>query len=223
MLDLIRRLQKIFPYREQSNGEEIANTFSHGLGLLIAIFGTPVMIIYAAQQQNARFLVGVSIFSATMIFLYLASTLYHAVPKGRLKKVLRNIDHSAIFLLIAGTYTPFTLGVLNGVWGWSIFGVVWGLAAIGVTLKSIYKTAYPLLFTCLYLLMGWLVVIAIEPMIERVPTAGLLWLVSGGLFYTLGVAFFATDSVIKYGHFVWHLFVIAGTGCHYFAILWYAA
>jgi hemolysin III len=145
------------------------------------------------------------------------------VPKGRLKKVLRNIDHSAIFLLIAGTYTPFTLGVLNGVWGWSIFGVVWGLAAIGVTLKSIYKTAYPLLFTCLYLLMGWLVVIAIEPMIERVPTAGLLWLVSGGLFYTLGVAFFATDSVIKYGHFVWHLFVIAGTGCHYFAILWYAA
>lgn len=223
MLGPIKRLQAIFPEREQTNREEIANTFSHGLGLLVAILGTPFMIIYALELKSTRFIVGVSIFSATMIFLYLSSTLYHAVPRGRYKRFFQVVDHSAIFLLIAGTYTPFTLGVLNGTWGWSIFGVVWGLAAIGVTLKAFYGSSYQFLFTCLYLAMGWLVIIAIEPMLERVPTAGLLWLLAGGLSYTMGVAFFATDSVIKYGHFIWHLFVIGGTGCHYFAILWYAA
>lgn len=223
MLGPIKRLQAIFPEREQTNREEIANTFSHGLGLLVAILGTPFMIIYALQLEDIKFIVGVSIFSVTMIFLYLSSTLYHAVPRGKYKRVFQVVDHSAIFLLIAGTYTPFTLGVLNGAWGWSILGVVWGLAAMGVILKAIYGSSYQFLFTCLYLLMGWLVIIAIEPMLERVPTAGLLWLLAGGLSYTMGVAFFATDSVIKYGHFIWHLFVIGGTGCHYFAILWYAA
>lgn len=223
MLGLIKRLQTVFPERQQTNGEEIANTFSHGLGLLVAILGTPFMIIYALKLGNPKFTVGVCIFSATMIFLYLSSTLYHAVPQGRYKRIFQVVDHSAIFLLIAGTYTPFTLGVLNGAWGWSIFGVVWGLATVGVTLKAIYGSSYQFLFVCLYLLMGWLVLIAIEPMLERVQTAGLLWLLAGGLSYTMGVAFFVTDSVIKYGHFIWHLFVIAGTGCHYFAVLWYAA
>lgn len=223
MLEVIKRLQAVLPERQQTSREEIANTFSHGLGLLVAILGTPFMIIYAMQLGSAKFTIGVTVFSATMIFLYLSSTLYHAVPKGRYKRAFQVVDHSAIFLLIAGTYTPFTLGVLNGVWGWSIFGIVWGLATVGVTLKAIYGSSYQFLFVCLYLLMGWLVVIAIEPMLERVPTAGLLWLLAGGLSYTMGVAFFVTDSVIKYGHFIWHLFVIAGTGCHYFAVLWYAA
>jgi len=221
--EIVERIQAAFPRREQTNGEEIANSISHGLGFIIATLGAPLMIHQAVRYGSVKFIVGVSVFSATMIFLYFASAFYHAVPRGKFKRVLQNVDHSAIFLLIAGTYTPFTLGVLNGAWGWSIFGIVWGLATIGVTLKIIYKSSHQILFTCLYLLMGWIIIIAIEPMLERVPLAGLLWLVSGGLFYTLGVVFFATDSQLKYGHFIWHLFVIAGTGCHYFAILWYAA
>lgn len=213
----------MFPYRDQTAGEELANTFSHGLGFVVAVFGTPVMVLQAIQHTGVKFIIGTSVFSATMIFLYLASALYHALPKGEAKRVFQSIDHSAIFLLIAGTYTPFTLGVLSGAWGWTIFAVIWGLAAIGVTLKAIYKTSHPIFFTWLYLLMGWVVVFALDLLFARVPTAGLLWLLAGGLFYTFGVVFFATDSQLKYGHFVWHLFVIAGTGCHYFAILWYAA
>ncbi len=154
--------------------------------------------------------------------LYLASTLYHALPQGKTKAVFRVIEHSGIFLLIAGTYTPFTLGILYGPWGWSLFGIIWGLALIGVILKLCFKASHPILFTCLYLLMGWTVVIAIEPLMAIMPREGLMLLVAGGLSYTLGVAFFATDSSLKFGHFIWHLFVIGGTTCHYFAVLWYA-
>jgi len=220
---IIERILAAFPRREQTKGEEIANSISHGIGLVIALLGAPFMILHAIQHDSAKFLVGTCIFSATMIFLYLASTLYHALPKGKAKRVFRSIEHSAIFLLIAGTYTPFTLGVLNGAWGWTIFGLVWGLAVIGVTLKIIYQASHPMLFTSLYLLMGWVIVIAVNPMLALVPTEGLLWLLAGGLSYTAGVVFFATDAQLKYGHFIWHLFVIAGTGCHYFAVLWYAA
>jgi hemolysin III len=130
---------------------------------------------------------------------------------------------SVIFLLIAGTYTPFTLGVLRGTWGWSLLGLVWGIAVTGVVLKALNRLTHPILTTSLYLLMGWLIVIAAEPLSERVPAAGLLWLVAGGLAYTLGVIFFALDSRLRYGHFIWHLFVMAGTACHYFAVLGYAA
>jgi len=219
----IERILAAFPRREQTKGEEIANSISHGIGLVIALLGAPFMILHAIQHDSAKFLVGTCIFSATMIFLYLASTLYHALPKGKAKRVFQSIEHSAIFLLIAGTYTPFTLGVLNGAWGWTIFGLVWGLAVIGVTLKIIYQASHPMLFTSLYLLMGWVIVIAVNPMLALVPTEGLLWLLAGGLSYTAGVVFFAADAQLKYGHFIWHLFVIAGTGCHYFAVLWYAA
>jgi hemolysin III len=142
---------------------------------------------------------------------------------GRAKRICRVLDHSSIYLLIAGTYTPFTLGVLHGAWGWSLFGVVWGLAGIGVLLKSIGRASNPIFSTGLYLLMGWVVVVAAQPMFARVPTAGLLWLLAGGLSYTLGVAFFATDARLRFGHFIWHLFVIAGTVFHYFAVYWYAA
>jgi hemolysin III len=211
------------PRRQQSQGEEIANSISHGLALVAALVGATYLILQAARHGDARFVVGASIFAATMILLYLSSTLYHALPVGKAKRIFRVIEHSAIFLLIAGTYTPFTLGVLRGAWGWTLFGLVWSLAAAGVALKVFNKGAHPVLSTTNYLMMGWLVVIAVDPMTARIPTAGLLWLIAGGVAYTAGVAFFALDSRLKYGHLIWHLFVMAGTACHYFAVLGYAA
>lgn len=211
------------PEREQSQGEEIANSISHGIGLVAALVATPFLIMHAVQHGDTGFIVGASLFAATMVMLYLASTLYHALPQGKAKSVFKIIEHSAIFLLIAGTYTPFTLGVLHGAWGWTLLGIVWSLAAIGVVLKAFDKMHNPILSTSLYLLMGWLILIAIYPLYTRIPASGLLWLVAGGVAYTIGVFFFATDSRIRYGHFIWHLFVMAGTTCHYFAVLWYAA
>jgi hemolysin III len=211
------------PKRDQSQPEEFANSLSHGIGLIAAIVGAPFLIIHAMRYGDTKFIVGASVFAVVTILLYLASTLYHILPIGKIKRVFNVIDHSIIFLLIAGTYTPFTLGVLRGAWGWTLFGIVWGLALVGVTLKAFNKASHPILSTGLYLLMGWIVVIAIHPLVTRMPTAGLLWLVAGGLFYTAGVAFYATDSRLQYGHLIWHLFVLAGTACHYFAVLWYAA
>lgn len=208
--------------RQQSLAEEVANSVSHGIGLIAALVGAPYLITQAARYENGGFLVATTIFCATIITLYLSSTLYHALPTGKAKRVFRVIEHSAIFLLITGTYTPFALGALRGPWGWSLFGVVWGLALIGITLKMFYLASRPLLFTSLYLLMGWVAVIAVKPFLAEVPRTGLWLLFAGGLFYTIGVAFFATDSRLKYGHFIWHLFVMAGTLCHYFAVLWYA-
>ncbi|SFO09365.1 hemolysin III [Nitrosospira briensis] len=211
------------PIREQSRGEEIANSISHGIALIAAFVGGPFLIMHAASHANTGFLIGTCLFSATTILLYLSSTLYHAFPAGKTKLIFRTFEHSAIFLLIAGTYTPFTLGVLRGAWGWTLFGVVWSLAIAGVALKVFAKRPHPVLSTGLYLLMGWLVVVAIEPLSARIPPAGLSWLVAGGLSYTVGVVFFATDSRLLYGHFIWHLFVIAGTTCHFIAVLWYGA
>jgi len=208
--------------RQQSRGEELANSISHGAGLIAAIVATPFLILRALEHGDAGFIVGVSVFAASMIVLYLSSTLYHALHPGRLKHIFRIIEHSAIFLLIAGTYTPFTLGILRGTWGWSLFGMIWGLAAIGVLLKIVSGATRPIAFTILYLLMGWLIVVAAKPFYEHLPASGIAWLVAGGLAYTLGVAFFTTDERLRYGHFIWHLFVIAGTTCHYFAVLWYA-
>jgi hemolysin III len=209
--------------REQSHGEEVANSLSHGLGLIAALVATPFLIEHAARRGDTVFIVGASIFAVTMVLLYLASTLYHALPAGRAKRVFRIIEHSAIFLLIAGTYTPFSLGVLRGTVGWTLLGLVWGIAVAGVTLKALNRLTHPVLTTGLYLLMGWLIVIAAEPLAARLPASGLQWLVAGGLAYTLGVIFFALGSSLRYGHFIWHLFVMAGTACHYFAVLWYAA
>lgn len=209
--------------RQQSPTEEIANSISHGIGLLAAFVGIPILIVDAARTGNGRFFVGSSVFCATIVILYFASTVYHALPPGKAKRVFRVIEHSAIFLLIAGTYTPFTLGVLHGAWGWSLFGVVWGLALFGISLKAFYLASRPILFTSLYLIMGWVAVIAIHPFIARVQPAGLLLLLAGGVCYTAGIVFFATDSRLKYGHLIWHFFVMAGTLCHYFAVLWYAA
>jgi len=211
------------PEREQSRGEEIANSISHGIGLVAALVATPFLVLQAVRRGDTGFIVGASVFAATMVLLYLASTLYHALPIGQAKRVFRVIEHSAIFLLIAGTYTPFTLGVLRGAWGWTLLGLVWGLAVAGVALKTLNRMSHPIISTSLYLLMGWLILIAVNPLYARVPASGLLWLVAGGVAYTAGVAFFAADSRLRYSHFIWHLFVMAGTACHYFAVFWYAA
>lgn len=208
--------------REQSQAEEIANSVSHGVGLAASFVGIPVLIVDAARHGDAIYVAATCLFAATIVILYLVSTLYHALPAGKAKRVFKILDHASIYLLIAGTYAPFTLGVLRGAWGWSLFGVIWGLAVVGVALKSTGKASNPIFSTGLYLLMGWVVVVAVDPMFARVPTAGLLWLLAGGLCYTGGVFFFATDSRLRYGHLVWHLFVLAGTACHYFAVLWYA-
>ena len=209
--------------RAQSRGEEIANSASHGLGLAGALAAMPILIVAAARAGSAANIVAACVFAASMVLLYLSSTLYHALPGERSKRLLQKLDHGAIYLLIAGTYTPFTLGVLHGAWGWTLFGLVWGLAGIGLTLKLFDRLAHPLVSTGLYLLMGWLVLIAIRPLTTLLPSAGLIWLVAGGLAYTVGVAFYLADSRWRYSHFVWHLFVIAGTACHFFAVLWYAA
>ena len=158
-----------------------------------------------------------------MIVLYFSSTLYHSFRPGRLKHIFRIIDHSAVYLLIAGTYTPFTLGVLYGAWGWTLLVLIWVLALAGVALKFLRRMSHPVISTVLYLLMGWLIVVAIDPIYTRLPAAGLAWLVAGGLAYTAGTIFFVYDSRLRYGHFIWHWFVLAGTTCHYFAVYWYAA
>lgn len=217
------RTMSAAPRHEQSQAEELANSLSHGLALVASLVAGPYLIVQAVRRADAAFVVGTSLFCATIMVLYLASTLYHALPAGSAKRVFRVIDHSSIFLLIAGSYTPFTLGVLRGPWGWALFGVVWGLALAGIVLKSVGRASHPIISTGLYLLMGWLVVVAVDPLFARVPAAGLFWLLAGGLFYTAGVAFFATDSRLRFGHLIWHLFVMAGTACHCVAVLRYAA
>ena len=208
--------------RPQSLGEEIANSVSHGAAFVAAAVAAPFPIVAAARGGSATEVVGASVFAATMVLLYAASMLYHAIPHPRAKRLLRKLDHGAIYLLIAGTYTPFTLGALGGPWGWTLFAIVWTLAVVGVALKVLDRMSHPAWSTGLYLAMGWSVLIAIGPLVERVATGGLVLLAAGGLAYTAGVVFFTLDSRLRYGHFVWHLFVVAGTSCHYFAVLHYA-
>jgi hemolysin III len=214
-------LEKIAGERVQTIGEEIANSISHGIGALLSIVVTPFMIIQANQAGSVYDVIGASVFGTTMINLYLSSTLYHALSMTKARRLFQILDHAAIYLLIAGTYTPFTLGVLRGPWGWTLFGLIWGLALMGVLLKTLgrlWKGSYS---TILYVAMGWIVVIAIKPFWELVPLWGIIWLGAGGFFYTLGVVFFVLDR-IKYSHFVWHLFVVAGTACHVVAVMLYA-
>ena len=208
--------------RVQTLGEEIANSVSHGFGLLAAVIGVPILLVVTTHQGAAINIVGAAIFAVSMLLLYAVSTIYHALPEGRAKRVFVKLDHAAIFVFIAGCYTPFALGALRGGWGWTLLGLVWGLAALGVTLKALDRLSRPWLSTGLYLLMGWLVVVAAVPLFTHVPAAGIGWLVAGGLAYTLGVVFFMTDSKVRFGHAVWHLFVLAGTACHFVAVLDYA-
>jgi hemolysin III len=197
--------------------EEIANVTTHGIGLLLSIAGFVVLLVLAAMRGTAWHIVACSIYGATLICLYSASTLYHAVISPRVKRVLRIFDHSAIYLLIAGTYTPFLLVSLRGPWGWSLFGVIWGLAVAGVLFKFWFVERFGILSTAVYIAMGWLVVIAARPVITHVPFTALIWLLAGGLAYTGGVIFFAAKR-IPYNHAIWHIFVLTGSICHYFAV-----
>lgn len=200
----------------------MANSVSHGVALLAALAAVPFLVASARPLSLLSF-VGTLVFATTMVLLYLASTLYHALPRGRAKSLFLKLDHGAIYLFIAGSYTPFTLGVLGGPWGWTLFGVIWSLAALGIALKAFDRLSHPWWSTGLYLAMGWLVVVAAVPLVERVPLPGLLWLLAGGVAYTVGVVFFVLDSRWRYAHAVWHGFVATGTTCHFFAVLGYAA
>lgn len=208
--------------REQTLGEEIVNSVTHGIGLLLALCALPILVAAAVRRGDAANVVGANVFGATLVLLYLASTVYHALPQNKAKRVFQLFDHAAIFLLIAGTYTPFTLGVLRGAWGWTLLALVWGMAIFGVVLKAVSGTKCRRLSMCLYLAMGWLVLIAVRPVLASVPPLGLVWIAAGGVAYTSGVAFFAAERM-RYSHCVWHVFVLAGSVCHVFAVLWYAA
>jgi len=217
-MDVVEELWPL-PRWTQSRGEELANTISHGIGLVAALIGTPVLLLAARNAGSGGFFVGTIIFAVTMLVLYLGSTLYHAWPQTRAKCVLQVFDHSAIFLLIAGTYTPFTLGPLRGVWGWSILGLIWALAIFGIIMKVTRGASrHPKLGLSLYLGMGWLPLIVIGPLALAIPPSALFWLVAGGIAYTMGVLFFVNKR-LRYAHFVWHLFVLFGTSCHFLAVL----
>jgi hemolysin III len=215
-------MPEVIEARPASIAEEVANSISHGAGLLAALAAAPFLIGSAAERGTTAGIVGASVFSVTMVLLYLTSTLYHALPSRRAKRVFRVLDHAAIFLLIAGTYTPFTLGVLSGGWGWTLFGLVWSLAVAGVLLEAVGNLRFPRLALGLYVAMGWLVVIAIKPMWQLMPGWGLFWLAAGGVAYTAGVGFYAAKR-LRHHHLVWHLFVIAGSACHVVAVLRYSA
>lgn len=198
--------------------EELLNAVTHGIGLLFSVAGLPVLITLAVLRGNAWHVVACSVFGASLVLLYAASTLYHALSWPKVKRIFMILDHSAIFLLIAGTYTPFTLVNLRGTWGWSIFGVIWGLALLGIFAKALIADRFLILSTLLYIAMGWLVVVAWVPLTQALPAFALKLLVAGGVAYTAGTVFFGMRR-LPFHHAIWHLFVLAGSVLHYFAVL----
>lgn len=209
-------------HRHQSTGEEIANSVSHGLGALGVLVAAPFLLPAVLREGSGRATVGAVSFLASALLLYLSSTLYHALPRNRAKQVFERLDHAAIYLLIAGTYTPFLLGPLRGGWGWTLLGIVWVAAIVGVVLKSTWGARHKRLSTWLYVAMGWLVIVAARPLLASVPPAGLLWLLAGGVAYTAGAAFYLFDHHLRFAHFLWHLCVLIGTTCHFVAVFGYA-
>lgn len=202
-------------------GERL-NGVTHLLGAALAAAGAAVLVVLAARQGDPWKIVSFSIYGAMLLALYTLSTLYHST-RGRVKDVFRKLDHCSIYLLIAGTYTPFTLVTLRGAWGWSLFGVIWGLAALGIAQETWLAKGHRILSLVIYILMGWLSVIAVKPLIAALTPAGFAWLAAGGLFYTGGIIFYALDEKLRYGHGIWHLSVLAGSASHYLAILLYVA
>ena len=198
------------------------NGLTHLSGALLALAGTVVLIVLASLQADPWKIVSFSIYGATLFFLYLSSTLYHST-RGRAKDICRKLDHSAIYLLIAGSYTPFALVTLNGPWGWSLFGIVWGLALLGIVQELWLARGARKLSLAIYLLMGWVSVVAVVPLVEALSWAGFAWLVAGGVTYTAGVVFYLFDDRFRHFHGIWHLFVLAGSAIHYVAILLYVA
>lgn len=206
----------------QTQGEEIANSISHGFAVLAVIVGAPFLILHAVRQGSVWDVIGASIFIGCASLLYLGSTLYHAIPHAKAREVFHVLDHSGIFLLIAGTYTPFMLGVLRGGLGWTMFGIIWGLTALGITLKSLRLLNHRGWSNVLYLGMGWMIVIAAQPLWVKATPMVFVWLLGGGLFYSLGILFYNSKR-IRFAHFIWHLFVLTGTVLHYFAVFKFAA
>jgi len=201
---------------------EIFNTVSHAVGSVIALAGLIVLVVLASRQGDPWKIVSFSIYGVTLVLLYTFSSFYHGV-KGDLKKIFRMIDHSAIYLLIAGTYTPFTLITLRGTWGWSIFCTIWGLAVVGIILDAFHKNGRRVLPIIIYILMGWMMIAALGPLLRVFPTTGFLWLLAGGILYTGGLIFYALDKKLWHAHGVWHLFVLGGSVCHYVTVLVYVA
>ncbi len=199
--------------------EELANSVTHGIGLVFSLVGFIFLLVLAVMRGSAWHITGCAIYGSTLVCLYTASTLYHGIQSPHLKRALKVFDHSAIYLLIAGTYTPFLLVNLRGGWGWTLLSIVWTLAVAGIIFKFWFVDYFPILSTVVYLLMGWLALIAVKPLFGLVPTGGLIWLMAGGLAYTVGVVFYAWKR-IPYNHVIWHAFVMTGSACHYFAVLY---
>jgi hemolysin III len=196
------------------------NSISHLIGAVLALAGLVVLVVLASLKGDLLKVVSFTIYGSTLFLLYTLSTLYHSL-RGRAKAIFQKLDHIAIYLLIAGTYTPFTLITLRGIWGWSLFAAVWGLAILGIVLDSLHQNGPRWLQMIIYLLMGWLILIALNPLIENFPSGGLVWLVIGGLLYTSGIIFYALDEKLEHAHGIWHLFVLVGSISHYFSILLY--
>ena len=206
--------------RAPRKGEVIANVATHAVGSLLAVAGLVLLVVFSSCHGTVRHIVSCSIYGATLWLMFLMSTVYHSLPDGAAKKTLRIFDHCAIYLVIAGTYTPFTLAVLPPECGWSIFGVIWGLAIMGIVQKIFFINRWPLLSTILYIMMGWIIVIAAKPMFAHLPMGGIIFLVAGGVAYTLGALFYVFDDK-PYLHAVWHLFVLIGAICQYFSIFFF--
>jgi hemolysin III len=206
---------------DQTLVEELFNSISHFIGALLSIAGLIVLILKASSDQHHWAVISSCLFGASLIIMYLSSTVYHICQNFSMKKTLQIVDHACIYLLIAGTYTPFTLITLHGPWGWSLFGVVWGLATLGITFKCFFTGKFDKLSVLFYILMGWVAIIAIKPLINNLTTQGVSWMVAGGLFYTLGTFFYIKDSKYKFSHSIWHLFVLAGSICHFACVYWY--
>ena len=196
------------------------NGYSHLVGALLSLAGLVLLVVYASLQGNAWNVVAVSIYGATLVLVYATSTLYHSL-RGRAKAVLQRLDHCAIYLLIAGSYTPFALVTLRGPWGWSLFGVIWGLALIGIVQELWIGRRTRVFSMLIYLLMGWLALIAARPLMTALPAGGFAWLLAGGLFYTVGIGFFLYDAKFRHFHGIWHLFVLAGSACQFVSVFWY--
>jgi hemolysin III len=205
---------------EHGKSEEITNSITHGIGAALSVAGLAVLVTFASLMGDPWRIVSFSVYGATLILLYLSSCFYHGFTRPDLKRLFRVFDHAAIYLLIAGTYTPFLLVTLRGVWGWSLFGIIWGLAAIGVVTTILFMDRLKILSVAAYLGMGWIVVFAIKPLVSLLPLGGMVWLTIGGVFYTLGVVFYVWKR-LPFNHAIWHLFVLGGSISHFVAILFY--
>ncbi len=209
--------KNIFGY---TTGEEISHSVSHGIGAALSVAGLVISVVMAAGTGSAIKIVSFAIFGTSMILLYTASTLYHAFTQRKVKQVFQYADHITIFILIAGTYTPIALILLGGAWGWTLFGLSWGLAIAGIIYETLFMERYKWVSISIYLGMGWIAVVAIKPLMELMPFGLFMWILVGGLFYTFGSIFYLIEK-IKFFHFIWHLFVIAGTLCHFFGLIFY--